>query len=373
MVRQRAFMASAAVLCFAVAAFGQGTDVVKVRKAGEVKDQTELTVSQDDIKGVKAKKGPATLNFPAAEVVAVVYGRQPEAFKAGMKAFGDSNFEEAVKNFGDALSDEDDKKTFPWLANYSLWFTGQSYELAGEAGKAVETYNELVAKHASSRFVPDALSSLGNLHLGAGKTAEAKAFFDKLADIAKKDALGDRATLKAELGGARVAVEKGEAAALAALEQIAAKAGTNFPDVAAEASLEVGRYHVKKKDFAKAEVIFQKLLSAPGATPRAWAGAANGAADVQFEQGKFKDAAFSYSKVYSLMRDDVEDPSIAEAVGWALYRGGKSADLMRGALPDTDPLKTAWRGRGRFLMQQAAIKFRNTRGGAEAKKELGLQ
>lgn len=373
MVRQRAFMTSAALLCFAVAAFGQGADVVKVRKNGEVKDQTELTVAQDDIKGVKAKKGPATLNFPAAEVVEVVYGRQPEAFKTGMKAFKDSNFDDAIKNFADALSDEDDKKTFPWLANYSLWFTAQAYELSGDAGKAVESYNELVAKHATSRFVPDALSSLGNLYIGAGKPAEAKGYFDKLADLAKKDALGDRAVLKAELGLARVGVEKGEAAALGALEQISAKAGTNLPDVAAEANLEIGRFHVKKKDFPKAEMVFQKLLSSPGATPRAWAGAANGVADVQFEQGKFKDATFSYSKVYSLMREDVDDPAIAEAVGWALYRGGKSADLLRGTLPDTDPLKVTWGRRGRFLMQQAAIKFKPTRGGAEAAKELGLR
>jgi tetratricopeptide (TPR) repeat protein len=372
MVRQRAFMAPVAVLCFAVAAFGQGTDVVKINKNGEIKDQTELTVSQDDIKGVKAKKGPATLNFPAAEVVAVVYGRQPEAFKAGMKAFGDSNFEEAIKNFADAASDEDDKKTFSWLANYCAWYTAQSYELMGDAQKAVDSYNELVAKHATSRFVPDALSALGNLYLAAGKADQAKGFFDKLADLAKKDSLGDRATLKAELGVARVGVAKGEGAAVTTLEQIAARAGAAQPEVAAEANLEIGRFHVKKKDYAKAESVFQKLLSSPGATPRAWAGAANGMADVQFDQAKYLDAAFSYSKVFTLMLDERGDPAIEEAIGWALYRGGKAADLHRGTLADADPLKTTWGRRGRFLMQQAAIKFKTTRGGAEARKELGL-
>lgn len=372
MVRLRFLSAVAVLSCAASSTFGQGSDTVRVRKGGEIKEEAEVVVTQDDLKGVKARRGAATINFQLADVVEVVYGRKSEAFKTGFAKFKSQDYDEALKSFEEALGDEDDKKTHPWVANYCLWYSGQCLELTGDAGRAADVYNELVSKHATSRFVPDALAALGNLYLEAKKVDQAKGFFDKLAEVAKKEALGDRYAMKADLGAAKVGVEKGDAGAVAALEAIAGKAAADSPDVAAEARLEVGRFHFKKKDYAKAETVFRTLSSGKSVAPRGFAGAANGLADCEFEQGKFQDAAFSYSKVYTLMLPHQDDPTVAQAIGWALYRGGKAADLHKGTLPDSDATKVAWGRRGRFLMREAVRKFAATRGGAEAKKELGL-
>lgn len=169
MVRLRFLSAVAVLSCAASSTFGQGSDTVRVRKGGEIKEEAEVVVTQDDLKGVKARRGAATINFQLADVVEVVYGRKSEAFKTGFAKFKSQDYDEALKSFEEALGDEDDKKTHPWVANYCLWYSGQCLELTGDAGRAADVYNELVSKHATSRFVPDALAALGNLYLEAKK------------------------------------------------------------------------------------------------------------------------------------------------------------------------------------------------------------
>jgi TolA-binding protein len=365
---------SLAVACaFAATVFGQ-SDLVKIRKSGEVKEEADVVVIQDDVKAVKAKRGPATLSFPVHDVVEVVYGKRPETFKNAMAKFAARDFEKALPLFEEALAHEDDLKTYGWLGNYALWHVAQCAELLGDLQKAYDAYNELVAKHPNSRFAPDALMSAGEMSVEVKAYDKAQTLFTRLSELAKKEGLGEFYAMKAQLGLLLVkAASGGGGDVVSELEQLAAKAASDFPEVAGKARLAVGQAAVKKKDFTKAEAVFRAIVSAPGVADRVWAGAANGLADVQYEQAKYLDAAFSYSKVYGILFGDAEsDPALAKHVGWALYRGGKSSELHAGGLQNSDPNRATWSRRGRFLMKEAVRRFRNTPGGSEAAKELGI-
>lgn len=365
MLPNRAFLLVAAAWC-ASAAFGQGKDVVRVRKGGQIVDNAELVITQDDLKGVKAKNGPATMTFPASDIEEVVYGRAPEAFATARKKFQNDDYEEALTGFVDAAADEDDRKSYPWLVTYCLWYAAKCEEQLGNLQKAVVAYNDLVTKSPNSRFVPEAYSSLGALLLEADKKAEAKTYYERLAELTKKESLGAKYALRAELGLARIdgAANK--------LEEFAAKAA-EFPELAGEAKLEVGRVAASRGDAAKAEQIFQTILKTAGVSERVFVGAANGLGDLQYDQKKYLDAAYTYSRAYAPFYGVADDPIIRSAAGWATFRGGKSADAYRAALPDTDPAKPLWNRRAKFLLRLAVQKYKETKGGLEAAKELGLQ
>ena len=102
-------------------------------------------------------------------------------------------------------------------------------------------------------------------------------------------------------------------------------------------------------------------------SPAVIAGAANGLGDAQFEQQKFKDAMWTYSRTYSLFidRDD-----LVRQVGWALYRGGESFHLHAGKVAGDDRKK--FQRYGTRVLRRAATDFRTTPGGKAARKKLGL-
>ncbi|HYC78758.1 MAG TPA: tetratricopeptide repeat protein [Planctomycetota bacterium] len=371
MSAKRVILAAATAAALVAPSFAQ--DTIRVRKAGKVEEHGGVTVSQDDIKAVKARSGPATLTFNPSDVVEIVYGKAPEAYRAGRRLFNNDDFDAAREKFDEAIVDEEDRKNYPWLLSYSLWFRAKCDEQLGRIDEATAAYAELTSKAPTSRFVPEAYAALGSMQLDAGNHDAAKAAFEKLAEVAKKEGLGGRYLAQAELGGYLVAAAKRDAAAGSSLEQFQAKVGGEHPELASEARLALGRIALDKKDFAKAEGIFQSIIKAPDVSEKAWAGGALGIADAQFEQGKYQDAVFSYSRVYALVRRDAQgDVGLKSALGWAYFRGGKAADLLAGTLPDSDPSKSTWRRRARFLYRRSLQEADGSRGAVESRKELGL-
>jgi tetratricopeptide (TPR) repeat protein len=358
------FLAVAAASLGAADVAAQGKDAVKVRKSGRTTQNTDLLVVQDDVKGVRAKNGPATLVFAAADVVDVTYGRAPEAYRAARAKFDEGDFAAALEGFTAALRREEDLKAHPWLANYALWFSAKCEERTGGLERAAAAYERSAAKFPASRFAPEVLATLGSLLLELGRAAEAKTWFARLADLTAKESLAPRYALLAEIGSARAAADS------AKLEEIATKAAST-PAVAAAARLEAGLLAAAKGDAAKAERTFRAILAAEGVDERTFSGAAVALGDVLIGRKDFAEATLAYSRAYAPLLRPGDDALRNANVARALLHGARAAESRAAATAAGDPERSALGRRARRLLRLAKETYPETPSGAEAAKEIG--
>ncbi len=344
----------------------QGEATVISDRRGRVDETKGVRITQDSYERVEGKLGGAGRTWKPHEVIEIRWTRAPSDYKKGMNLYRDGEFRQAAQMIKAAI---ESKGRYPWLPVYGNFYLGRSAARAGFASEAIAAFENVIKADPKHRFVPDAYVELARLHsrpgAGANGAKAAKAALEKVASMAGK--LDQSYRTKVDLGLARLEVNGGDAAkGLKALEGLERK--TRDEALLNLIAMEKGQALVRMKQYDKAERAFDRILKSKKIQdPEVIAGAANGLGDCQFEQKKFDQAMWSYSRTYALFMDR---DTLARQVGWALYRGGE-AFMMQAGKASGDERKKLQRY-GKRVLNRAAREFRNTRGGKMARQKLGL-
>lgn len=348
-------------------ALAQIATVVEERPGGDLRDNTDIRIIKDAYTGVEGKRGASQLRWKANKVVEINWKVAPEAYKVGLNHYRDGSFVKAAQELLGAL---EKPGSYKWLPVYANYYIGRSLSRTGHLGQAIEHLNKVIEADKNHRFVPETYVLLADIHLRPGAPGGAKAAraaLMKLKPIASALGRDSSYGIKVDLGLARLEVEAGDASkGLTMLTTLERK--TREEGLLNLIAMVKGKAYVKMKDFSKAETAFNRILKSKKVkNAEVIAGAANGLGDAQYEQQKYKDAMWTYSRTYSLFLDR-ED--LVREVGWALYRGGEAFQLHAGKVSGDDRKK--FQRYGSRVLRKAATDFRTTRGGKLARQKLGL-
>jgi len=263
---------------------------------------------------------------------------------------------------------------YDWLPAYGNWYLGESLRRLGALDQAEEALGKVVTAVPDGRFVPEAHVALAETALARGSSgaAAARRHYEKLQELGKSGDLPERYEHLAALGLATIDARFGSASrGIDRLKVVLQETDGRDARVANLARLEIGRTYVRQKRFDEAQAYFERIqdqIDKADPNPVLIAGAANGLADSQFQQGEFDDAALTYSKVYALFYDR---PDLRDDVAHALFQGGLAFDRLAGDRERSEEQRSVFRRRARILWNRAFSEFKGTRGAALAKRELG--
>lgn len=350
------------------------TASVTVRRPGSGERETfqNVRITSDGLTGVEARKGPQRFTWDPDEILEVSYRGAPEAYSKGLKAFQDGNFETAAAQMQAVL---DDGRGESWVPAYANWYLARSLQRLGDLEGADSAYQNLIQVAPRSRFVPSAYQALARNAMARGETGAgaARRHYQSLRDLAEEADLPDRFKQMAQLGLATVTARFGSTSkGVQELRSVLQEAEGRYPDLANRARLEIGRTYIRQGNFKEAETFFKRIqdqLSQDDPDPMLVAGASNGLGDSQRQQGRFMEAARSYSKVYALFLDRSD---LRGQVAHALYWGGYCFDQAAASKDITSADKRSkLRRRAKILWWRAAREFQGTRGSQLARERLG--
>lgn len=352
-----AFVAATAV------SFAQEATVITVR-SGELREQPGIRITKDQYDGIEGRKGAGRMSWRWHQVVEIKWKVAPEAYKKGMNLYRDGEYTQAAQELQAALQKPGQYK---WLPAYANYYLARSAARAGFPKEAIAAFETLVRENPNHRFVPNAHLELAEIHLRPGSTGPkaAKASLQRAAAIAK--GLDESYRIQVDLGLARLEVKTGDPIkGLNMLEALERR--TRDESLLNLIAMEKGQAYVKLKQYPKAEKSFKRILDSKKIKDaEVIAGAANGLGDCQFEQQKYDLAMWSYSRTYALF---IDRASLANEVGWALYRGGEAFHLHAGKVSGDERKKL--QRYGNRVLRRAATDFRGTLGGRKARQKLGL-
>jgi predicted negative regulator of RcsB-dependent stress response len=362
----RVFLSSVPVLLLSGVLLAQSATVVHLDRSGNIKEDADVVVSQDSVKGVTGRRGSAQLNWAPGRVVSIKWRQAPSAYKKGVNAYEDGDYLAAARLLQEALAGP--AESYKWLPVYANYYLGKSFARgAGTPDEALAALGKALAADAQSRFVPDIYELQAELFLSSGEGAKAKAALQKMKDVTAS--LDSSYALRADMGLARVEVRTGDArAGLTSLMGLLSKANGD-PQITNLIRMEMGNAQVKLREFAQAEASFRNILDSKMVSdPDVLAGVCNGLGDCLFEQDRFREAADTYSRTYAWFFDRADQRA---QVGWALYRGALALESQAGKETDANQRELDAKYSKR-LLRRAAREFRDTRGGTEAARKLGL-
>ena len=353
-----------AALSFA-SATAQSAKIIQARSSGDNKIYEDVRITQDDLRGVKGRESRVGLSFKPEEIVSLEYHQQPEEYRKGRAAYGDGDYKNAAENLLAAL---EQAERYKWIPVYANWYLAESLRQLGAREQALEAYEAMLKANPIARQAPDAYVHMAEIYmsLGAKGVTPARTALKRLEDMVKREKLGERYSLLAELGLARIEVRAGDPSRAREMLNRIVTAGDRYPKIANLARLELGQLLVKEKKYSEAETFFENILKTTKDDPDVIAGAGNGLGDCQYAQGHYAEAMYTYSRTYALFLDRVDQ---ASRVAHALYYGGRSFRLQAGK--ETDPAeKSRLEKYGTHVMRRAARDFGGTTAGQMAQKEL---
>ncbi len=228
-------------------------------KGVKVTSETMKEVSYS--KGGKAKKKVAS-----ADVVAVIYDREPSNYRLGLQRFSTGDFLNAISSLKPALSEGDSEQG--WVKEYAAYYLGRAQLAHGDFRDGAATLKKLLASSPNHRLYPRIARVLAKCQSLEGLHAEAKSTLMKLLNVLEQNGIKGVAVQQAKIA-------MGEAYAAAAKYSLAADA---FKEAAAAGVGKTGlseelAYHAKgllvasdllAKDMPKAKIVLQDLRSAHG-------------------------------------------------------------------------------------------------------------
>ena len=141
------------------------------------------TVTEASIDGVKMGQA----QFSLAGVVKIAYGDAPRGFRDGLSYREQGRYDEAVRALQSALRGKLGREW--WVKPDSRYYIALCYlEEGADLAKAEKAFEELVEKHPTTRFLPDAILGLGRVKFTQGKYKDAIVQFDKLISLAARKA-----------------------------------------------------------------------------------------------------------------------------------------------------------------------------------------
>lgn len=279
---------------------------------------TEVTYRQARI------KQPQTI--AADKVAEVKYSEPPPAYTEAMALYDAGSYDMAVPLFQLAANDADRQKG---LQAQCIYMAAECMRLGGSPKKAVDAFSDLEKAHPKSRYVAAAILSKGMAQAQGGDANSARKSFQALKDFT------GRWPLESELQVQILDEGKNPAAALDVYKRLAASAERDYPSVANQARLRVGRVLIAQKKFSEARNFFQAVVDerTPTTSREVIAGAFNGLGaaiwnDPKSSKADCRDALFHHLRVI-VSYDDVfgEQPEAYYSAGvlFSLNEGEEAA------------------------------------------------
>ena len=334
-------------------------------RAGDEKEDKDVIVQQDSLSGVTGRRGAARMSWPMDKVLEIRWNSAPNSYKKGMNALMDGDFMGAERNLEEALGGSIDR--YKWMPVYGNFYLAKAQAGLGRAQEALDSVAKALSAGPKSRLVPDMLELKADMHLTQGDTKNALTALKEM----KKLSAGLDASygVRADLGLARVEIRGGNPTkGLETLSALLSKV-TGDEKTSNLVRMEMGNAYVQLGQFGRAEANFRGILDSKRTQdPDVLAGACNGLGDSLFEQKKYSEAAEQYSKTFAWF---IDRSNLYRNVGWAMYRAGLAWELASGEEQNPE-IRDRYIKYSKRLFRRVAKEFRETRGGTEAAKKLGL-
>lgn len=235
----------------------------KVFELGSDKAKLGKITEESLVEIVMQIEGGGKQTIAEARVARVLYGEGDAPFRKAQEAIETGNAAAALKELEPLQPGREIfvPRRFYWL--------GRAYELAGQPDKAIESYNQILSKHAKSRYARDCVRSLVDLQIRLQKFADAIGTADKgvrIADeIKRKELVLDFRFIKASAFEAQGKAAEAEAEFKAVAGE-AATAGPNAARVGSMANIGQARLAAKSGDAARAKTILDPILKGTDAS-----------------------------------------------------------------------------------------------------------
>ena len=318
----------------ALAGFVEAADTAQVTTVKNVPYKGTVLVDQYDKIEIEAvttnretgaqEKKKVTLR--PSEVRMIKYSPVDMDFLSGQNMLKQGRYAEALAKFDAALKDS---KAGKWVGQYAGFYRAECLAKMAETDAkqrtpAIQAYEQLIAKHPKSRFLPHAYLGMATVYHGAGDTAKMASALGKL-DPAK---FGDEWKIRRKFWDATLLeTKKAYDAAQKAYGALVAEAEkAKDPSMVEQALVSQGRCLLKAKKYDQGErVLFQVAKDAQEEETKAQI--RNALGDSFWARGEVNEAMFQYLRVAVLYFEQPEEH--AKALYWASKCFAKRGDPAR--------------------------------------------
>lgn len=309
----------------AIVLFGGAASADIIKFVDGRKEQDGVTVTDETLEKVEYRLPSIrqSQSYPADKVLEVEYSDPPEEYQLGVDNYESGFFAAAAPLFLAASADTRKKEG---LKAQCYFKAGESYRRAGNASEAVKTFDQLIAEMPQSRYVPHAQLYRALALLNSGDANRARQGFQKL----KGSGYGGRWDKEADLHLMILDESKNPTQALEGYQKLITETETNYPMVANQAKLRIGRVYIASKQYDKARKYFQTILdNRTGTSREVLAGAYNGLGTAIRNSDKVSKADWK-TALYAHLRVRVSYTDVEEEQAEALFGAGKAFQNVEG-------------------------------------------
>ena len=321
--------ASSAVPFLVPASFADTIYLTNGKTIADVQVQSELL----DL--VTYREGRERRDVRSDEVLAIEYAQKPRLVDQAEAALADENYAAAADDLEQFIADTLSKppRRYPWSPAYAMYRLVELYETVQEVDLMVTAADKLIANAGDSRYAPLVYLKKADALYDHGKGNAARKTLDDFGQLVSQQRLGRRWELEHELrtllyddsltGGPRM--DK--------LEDVADRAGAQYPVVRNRAEVARGEALFKAKRSKDAEKVFRDVTSDPKADVRTLAAAFVGLGDCLYQRAGaisddeerlevLREALFAYMRVVVVYKQELR------YVPKAMFYAGRSFDLI---------------------------------------------
>lgn len=332
------------VLLLAFVAGPSFADTVYRKKGAPI---TGIEVISVTYRGIKCKRGMATLEYKWSQIDKVEYENQPFDYIKAKDAHSAGKWEEAIEGYRKAVR----RGKGVWVEQTCLWNIADIYANnlgnAAEAGKALR---ELLEKVPETRYKPRALILLGRISLSEGKMDEAGNTFNELVKLGDDPEVEKEYKYLGMVWLARVWLMQGKTTeAKRQFERVRSSAGQSLKRIFLMATVGEASCLVKEKSWASARDRFNEAIEqAPNSEQELLAEAYNGLGETfYYQQDPEMDQALrAFLKVVVLFPAPGEMPK-------ALWHAAKCFHQLKGSNKE-------WAARSAQLRNQLRDQYPNS-------------
>ncbi len=309
----------------AIVVFGGSTWADTIKFADGRKEQDNVTVTDETLEKVEYRlpsiRQPQS--YPADKVLEVEYSDTSDEYQLAVENYQGGYYADAAPLFLAAAADARKKEG---LKAQCVFKAGESYQRAGNFAEAVRTFDQLMAEMAQSRYVPHAQLGRALSLLRGGDANRARQGFQKL----KSSGYGGRWEKEADLHLMILDEGKNSSQALDGYQRLITETEKDYPMVANQAKLRIGRVYIASKQYDKAKQYFQTILdNRAGSSREVIAGAYNGLGTAIRNQGTVSKADWKTS-LFAHLRVRVSYSDVDAEQAEALYGAGKAFQNVEG-------------------------------------------
>jgi tetratricopeptide (TPR) repeat protein len=239
----------------------------------------DVGVVSEGLTEVEYRSGRGKATVAAERVLRIEFGQKPKLVDQADAAAAQEEYLDALaemRNYVDQVTEKPDKR-FTWGLAYARYRIVELNGVLGELDALAAAADEVVAKHADTRYAPLAFVAKAQAYLDAGEPAKAKAAAESFGKFVADKSLTGRWPVEQRLWAAVTSGDTGKKLedALVAVSSDAAE----YPSVRNRAEVSIAESLYAGKKYAEAEKVFNTIAKDSKADTRTLAAAWTGLGD----------------------------------------------------------------------------------------------